>query len=119
MQTNNRLKPLAFGLINGSSGNFDSSVIMNNRLESLKVFSNLILQEIETLRREGNLSTAQNINLSEEVQNYEAELIRCALLRCNGRQRKAAKLLGVKATTLNSKIKRLGIEIFQSNRLLS
>lgn len=112
MQSNNHLKPVGFGFANSKSGNFDNLVIVNNRLESLKVFSNLILQEIENLRREENLSAAQNINLSEEVQNYEAELIRCALLRCNGRQRKAAKLLGVKFTTLNAKIKRLGIEIF-------
>jgi DNA-binding NtrC family response regulator len=43
------------------------------------------------------------------VQRYESELIREALQRTRGNQRRAAKLLGVKVTTLNCKIKRLGI----------
>jgi DNA-binding NtrC family response regulator len=44
------------------------------------------------------------------VQRYESELIRQALQRTGGNQRRAAKLLGVKVTTLNCKIKRLGIQ---------
>jgi DNA-binding NtrC family response regulator len=49
--------------------------------------------------------------LQEEVQRFESELIRNALQRTRGNQRRAAKLLGVKVTTLNCKIKRLGISI--------
>jgi len=37
-------------------------------------------------------------------------LIRQALQRTHGNQRRAAQLLGVKVTTLNCKIKRLGIQ---------
>jgi DNA-binding NtrC family response regulator len=44
------------------------------------------------------------------VQRYESELIRQALQRTHGNQRRAAKLLGVKVTTLNCKIRRLGIQ---------
>ncbi len=40
-----------------------------------------------------------------------SELIRNALQRTRGNQRRAAKLLGVKVTTLNCKIKRFGIEL--------
>jgi len=43
------------------------------------------------------------------MQRYESELIRDALQRTRGNQRRAAKLLGVKVTTLNCKIKRLGL----------
>jgi DNA-binding NtrC family response regulator len=54
---------------------------------------------------------ASRIDLSEEVARYEADLIRCALLRTGGRQRAAARLLNVKISTLNAKIKRLGISV--------
>jgi DNA-binding NtrC family response regulator len=50
------------------------------------------------------------LGLQEEVQRYESELIRQALQRTHGNQRRAAKLLRVKVTTLNCKIKRLGIQ---------
>lgn len=113
MQSNNRLNPITFA--DQNSNRFENPAMLNNHLETLKVFSSLMLQEIENLRRDENLPTSQNdqnINLSEAVQKYEADLIRSALVQCGGRQRKAAKLLGVKFTTLNSKIKRLGIEMF-------
>lgn len=99
------------------SGELQISVAANNRLEALKVLSQSILKEVDSLRREENIAESPKINLAEEVQNYEADLIRCALLRCGGKQRRAAKLLGVKVTTLNSKIKRLGVELMPSHNL--
>lgn len=50
------------------------------------------------------------LNLSEQVQRFEAELIRSALIKTGGRQRRAARLLGVKVTTLHTKIKRYHID---------
>ena len=89
---------------------------MNNRLEALKVLSQSLLREVEALK---NNSKTENeisedvregkIDLDLEVQKYETELIRCALVRTGGRQRRAAKLLNVKISTLNAKIKRYGI----------
>lgn len=87
------------------------SVAENNRLEALKVLSQSILREVNSLQREENAAAAEKIDLAKEVQSYEEDLIRCALLRTGGRQRKAARLLGVKISTLNAKIKRLGIEV--------
>ena len=55
--------------------------------------------------------TNHKLGLQEEVQRYETELIREALQRTHGNQRRAAKILGVKVSTLNCKIKRLGIEL--------
>ena len=43
------------------------------------------------------------------AEGYEVELIRRALKLTSGNQARAARLLGVKATTLNSKIKRYGL----------
>lgn len=49
------------------------------------------------------------IGLDEALDRYETELILETLKRAHGVQRKAAKILGVKPSTLNEKIKRLGI----------
>jgi len=46
----------------------------------------------------------------DAVDRFERELIRETLARCRGVQKRAAEMLGLKATTLNEKIKRLGIE---------
>ena len=87
-----------------------SAAIVNNRLEALKVLSNSLLYELESLQMNENAAKRGKIDLSGEVHRFEADLIRTALLRTGGRQRPAARLLNVKVTTLNAKIKRLGIE---------
>lgn len=46
----------------------------------------------------------------ETMERFEREIIQETLRRTNGVQRRAAALLGLKATTLNEKIKRLKIE---------
>ncbi|HLM60414.1 MAG TPA: helix-turn-helix domain-containing protein [Pyrinomonadaceae bacterium] len=87
------------------------SAAVNNRLEALKILTNSIQQHVAELQREEKVAVANRIDLSEEVSRYEADLIRCALLRTGGRQRAAARLLNVKISTLNAKIKRLGISV--------
>ena len=87
------------------------SVAVNNRFEALKTLSNSISGQIAALQREEQVAAQTKINLAEEVNRYEADLIRCALFRTGGRQRPAARLLNVKVSTLNAKIKRLGISI--------
>lgn len=52
---------------------------------------------------------APGTSLSEEVRRFEIELITNALLQTHGHQQRAARLLGVKLTTLNGKIKRYDI----------
>jgi len=49
------------------------------------------------------------IKLEREIDAFEASLIRDALIKSKGNQRDASKLLGIKPTTLNAKMKRLGI----------
>jgi len=84
-----------------------SSSIHN--LESLREAALMLLREVETLASQQGPQADQKLGLHEEVQRYESELIRTALQRTRGNQRRAAKLLGVKVTTLNCKIKRLGL----------
>ena len=88
-----------------------SPLAMENRLEALRVLSNSILREVEALKKAKNVVMPHKINLAEEVQRFEMDLIRCALLRTGGKQRQAARLLNVKVTTLNAKIKRYGIPL--------
>jgi DNA-binding NtrC family response regulator len=49
------------------------------------------------------------VNLKALVEDYERRLIEEALGRSAGNQRRAAATLGVLPTTLNEKIKRLGL----------
>jgi DNA-binding NtrC family response regulator len=51
------------------------------------------------------------MDLEEEVKQMEISLLCAALKRCHGVQYKAAQLLGLKATTLNTKLSRYGIDV--------
>jgi len=79
-----------------------------HNLNGLREAAITLLREVESLASK-QPHTDRKLGLQEEVQRYETELIREALQRTRGNQRRAAKLLGVKVTTLNCKIKRLGI----------
>lgn len=94
-----------------------SQSVVENQIEALKVLSETLLREVESLRNNTKSEDEMirdvikgKIDLDEEVKNYEVELIRCALIRTGGRQRRAARLLNVKISTLNAKIKRYGID---------
>ena len=80
-----------------------------HNLDTLREAAITLLREVESLASQQEPAPAR-LGLQEEVQRYESELIREALQRTHGNQRRAAKLLGVKVTTLNCKIKRLGIQ---------
>ena len=49
------------------------------------------------------------VDFYEEVSRFEIDLIKCALLQTAGHQRRAAQLLNLKVSTLNSKIKHYNI----------
>jgi DNA-binding NtrC family response regulator len=53
----------------------------------------------------------RGINFYEEVRRFEIDLIRRALEQTGGHQSRAARLLGMNATTLNSKIKTYNISL--------
>jgi len=92
-----------------SAGQNQLSTQAANRIEVLTVLSQTILRELDAFRMEGIAQNSASIDLPKEVQNFEIDLIRCALLRTGGRQRQAARLLNLKTTTLNAKIKKYGI----------
>jgi DNA-binding NtrC family response regulator len=61
---------------------------------------------------EGSSNSAdlsRGVNFYDEVRRFEIDLIRRALEQTGGHQSRAARLLGLNATTLNSKIKTYNI----------
>ena len=62
-----------------------------------------------------SMAAVQNIgrgvNFYDEVRRFEIDLIRRALVQTGGHQSRAARLLGMNATTLNSKIKTYNINL--------
>lgn len=85
-----------------------SEVAMDNRLNTLREVALTLLREVESLRV-SQPATKRSLRLQDEVRRFEIDLIRSALSRTAGNQTRAAQLLGVKITTLNTKIKRYKI----------
>lgn len=56
-----------------------------------------------------DIDLARGVNFYDEVKRFEIDLIRRALDQTGGHQSRAARLLGLNATTLNSKIKSYNI----------
>ena len=59
--------------------------------------------------KSSTIDIAQGITFYDEVKSFEIDLIQRALEQTGGHQSRAAKLLGLNATTLNSKIKSYNI----------
>jgi len=59
---------------------------------------------------EAVLAAEESLDLRDRTQAFQKKIILAALKKTKGVQNKAAALLGVKATTLNEMIKRLGID---------
>ena len=92
-----------------------------DRIQRVVDLADALLSEAETLARDKAfteeatrlkpLDILGGINFYDEVQRFETHLIRMALAETGGNQAKAARLLGIKATTLNSKIKLFKIDV--------
>jgi transcriptional regulator with GAF, ATPase, and Fis domain len=93
---------------------------VRNRVQRLAELAHTLLREAETLAsdkaftEESNklrtLNIAEGINFYDEVVQFEINLIKLALDRTGRNQAAAARLLHIKPTTLNFKIKLYGIE---------
>jgi DNA-binding NtrC family response regulator len=83
--------------------------ILNSRLDELRATARSLLTALESLGRMAAPGAEGKLNLDDEVKRYEIALIRAALDKADGSQTHAARMLGVKVTTLNTKIKRYQI----------
>ena len=85
-----------------------------SRIEALRSLILIFLREIDSLKKVVGPRPRKKgdpIKLDKEIDAFEASLIRDALMKSKGNQRDAAKLLGLKPTTLNAKMKRLRITV--------
>lgn len=93
---------------------------MDHNLSLIRALVNTLHIEIETLDSIGGDEIGDEpVDLFEKVREYEANLIRSALVKTGGNQRRAAHLLQLKTSTLNAKIKQLGINILRETSTLS
>ena len=83
-------------------------VPLNAHLENLRDLTCSLLAELDSL---GQLAppAPRPVDLKDAVQRFERDLISAALEKTRGNQSQAARLLGVKHTTLNAKLKRYQI----------
>jgi transcriptional regulator with GAF, ATPase, and Fis domain len=96
-------RPLSSGNESKESGD------LAQRAHVLKDLALALLNEVQTLGDDQSLHFVDTIDFYNEVRRFEIELITRALKQTGGHQMRAARLLNVKVTTLNSKIKRYNI----------
>ena len=77
------------------------------RMAAVQDLAHTLLTEIKGIGELRELNLAAGINMKAEMRRYEMELIRLALQLTGNNQVRAARMLGIKTTTLNAKIKRL------------
>ena len=79
---------------------------IHDRIPTLRRIAVKLQQEIESVAVGLN---SKGSSLTEKVSAFERSLICAALSKTAGNQARAAKVLGIKATTLNAKINRYQI----------
>jgi transcriptional regulator with GAF, ATPase, and Fis domain len=87
----------------------NSETNVDVRLNTLRETVLQLLDEVESLAISRPVDIKRGARFSDEVRQFEVNLIRTALGRTSGSQIRAARLLGLKPTTLNAKIKRYNI----------
>jgi len=99
-----------------NAGEVKKEASLNERISLLKDVSQTLsraLAMIEDLKMAGTVrlpNVAGGISFYDEVSRFEISLIQLALRYTRGNQRNAASLLGLKTTTLNSKIKTYNLD---------
>jgi transcriptional regulator with GAF, ATPase, and Fis domain len=81
----------------------------SSNITTLKELVLRLLCEVQCIGEANALSIENGFDFYDEVSRFEIDLIRRALLQTGGHQVRAAKLLNLKVTTLNSKIKHYNI----------
>jgi transcriptional regulator with GAF, ATPase, and Fis domain len=85
------------------------SSMARNSVAALQELVLRLLGEVQCINDANPLSIESGFDFYDEVSRFEIDLIKRALLQTGGHQVQAARLLNLKVTTLNSKIKHYGI----------
>jgi transcriptional regulator with GAF, ATPase, and Fis domain len=82
-----------------------------SNITALKELTLRLLREVQSITEVRTLSLEGGVDFYGEVGRFEVDLIKRALLQTAGHQGRAARLLNLKVTTLNSKIKHYNIAL--------
>lgn len=97
--------------MNSSSADFNEATMassgnsLNLKINLLRELATVLSEQVQSLSVSQPLNISGGINLHDEVRRFEIDMIKSALQYTNGHQRAAARLLGLKPTTLNAKMK--------------
>jgi DNA-binding NtrC family response regulator len=94
-------------------GDAQDPTATGKKLAILKEIARALVEELDALSQVRtlnlNLNLGNGIDLPDEIRKFEVHFILSALVRTGGHQTEAAQLLGLKMTTLNQKLRKLGI----------
>src|SRR6267378_765514 len=88
-----------------------ASSTSQNSVATLRELVLRLLCEVQSINDVSPLTIDNGFDFYDEVSRFEIDLIKRALLQTGGHQVRAAKLLNLKVTTLNSKIKHYQISL--------
>lgn len=82
-----------------------------NNIKNLRELTLRLLREVQSIGEVHTVNLESGLDFYSEVSRFEVDLIKRALLQTAGHQGRAAKLLNLKVTTLNSKIKHYNLSL--------
>ena len=80
-------------------------------IKNLRELTLRLLREVQSIGEVHTVNLEGGLDFYSEVSRFEIDLIKRALLLTAGHQGRAAKLLNLKVTTLNSKIKHYNLSL--------
>jgi DNA-binding NtrC family response regulator len=101
---------------NSGGQNDNSSDLETLKTEVLKSMTLALESKAENPTGVRDLDVKHGLNFYEEVTNFEIRLLKQALMFTNGNQRAAARLLSLKTTTLNTKVKVYRLDLASDNK---
>jgi len=82
-----------------------------SNIKNLRELTLRLLREVQSIGEVHTVNLEGGLDFYSEVSRFEIDLIKRALLQTAGHQGRAAKLLNLKVTTLNSKIKHYNLSL--------
>ena len=89
----------------------DELTLAGSNITSLRELTFKLLREVESIGEVHTPDIESGVDFYEEVSRFEMDLIKRALVQTGGHQRRAARLLNLGVTTLNSKMKHYNIRL--------
>ncbi len=99
------------GRATATSNGHEETASSRGKIGTLKELTLRLFREMQSIKEVNALSVENGVDFYDEVRRFEIDLITRALLQTGGHQGRAAKLLRLKVTTLNSKIKHYNISL--------